>query len=100
MKTVYEFKKDNDPGKITFLKADKSNMYFELIFGGFVGEFRIVFIDNTRKNSLYKDLKATETYLYKIGGQNFSDSFPIRRATDAMLFVERRQQWILEIFKF
>lgn len=77
---------------------DQGNSFsFTLAYNGFVGLFNICFYDNSRKNSAYRSLRVADIYF----DQTISAT---RRAklsdvTDAMLFVERNSQWILEHLK-
>lgn len=79
--------------KITDNGRSGSTWYFEFESQGFIGNFRIHFLDNTRKNGNVA-LKALNVYFDGFKDSVFSNEVMI--VTDAMIFVERKMQWILE----
>ena len=59
---------------------------------GFMGKFRIHYANNTRKNANYNDYRAIQVYFEGMEGTCTA----VEGVTDTCLFVERKQQWILE----
>jgi hypothetical protein len=88
---------NNKEIKIVKKESSESRCYFNFEFysPGFCGIFRLHFVDNTKKNQKYKDLKATSVYFDGFIN-NESSAFEVNYVTDAMLFIERNKQWILE----
>jgi len=84
--------------KIVSVIERKGNTVYALLqFPGFVGRFRFGFIDKTRKNGDLSLDAMTVTYSPVLPEDgNYSTFWQISEITDAMLFVERHKQWILE----
>lgn len=80
-----------------------SNIIFKLIVPGFAGIFRIYYRDVTTKKDKYRIYRAESSYLEcnkeyfdKEDMQFTSSSFETCNVVDAVLFVERKKQWLLE----
>lgn len=83
--------------KITDNGKQGVNWNFQLECGGFCGNFRIHFADNTRKNAKFEDLQAMTCYFEGFSNDdNYLKTYEVNKVTDVMLFVERKMQWILE----
>lgn len=86
-----------ETNKITLINKYEiaSNWNFELSSDGFSGKFRIHFSDTSKKNSRYRQLRANNVY-FEGFTSNTDGCYKVDKVTDAMIFVERRIQWILE----
>lgn len=83
--------------KVEFSKiatTQHNNISFAMHTNGFVGEFRIAYLDNTRKNARFKDLYPVEIYF--CGIPEGSSGAATHNVTDAMIFAERKMAWILQ----
>lgn len=71
----------------------RNNWHFELVTEGFNGYFFITFEENAKGPEQDKELIAVAaTY----ENATYPASYRVEDVTDAMLFVERKKQWILE----
>ena len=73
------------------------NITFRVEANGFIGNFRIHYSDESRKNAKYSNLKAITAYFETADNRpNAYNTYPIQDTVNAMMFVERKMQWILE----
>lgn len=74
------------------------NITFRFLLNGFAGHFRCHFRDDTpRKNATYKTYTTQAIYFEGCPtGERWSKSYHVASCTDAMIFMERHKQWVLE----
>jgi hypothetical protein len=74
------------------------NITFRFLYNGFAGHFRCHYRDDTpRKNATYKTYVTQEIYFEGMPtGEGWGKSYRVASCTDAMLFLERHKQWVLE----
>jgi len=65
-------------------------------------KLRISYVDKTRKNATYQDRKALQLYFEGFADiVNMEGTYRIEDVTDALLFAERKTQYLLEeAFRF
>lgn len=86
--------------KIESIKSEWTNETFQIEIDNTVGVFRIHCVNEARANARQEKWVAIRTYFESIiPTGNYSGSFEVDKMTDLLLFVERKQQWILERIK-
>lgn len=86
------------------IASEGRNVYFLLELEGFTGVFRIWYEDKARSNARFPDRRAINIYFevehtweyFKKHEGCFYPSHEVKHMTDAMLFAERRMQYLLQ----
>ena len=91
--------------EMSLVELNGMNVSVLLLFDGFAGVFRFHFADKSRKNSMFKDYRVDNVYFehgekeaVALRKLNFMTTHGVAYATDAMLYVERHKQYLLEEF--